>query len=405
VARIRPLAKYEIESGSQPVVSSLLSGSTSNNNKSALAAKGKGKNDASSLRLPPLPTDPEVVQVISNDADDKRWFELDAVLDGNSTQAEVYWKTGAQQAVSQDLFQGYNCTILAYGQTGAGKTFTMGTAASNTAALTDNNNNNHKNDDNNNNSSPEIGEMEGVIPRVCRDLFQGIQEYCDGNATVELSYLEIYNEEIRDLLADTTTTTTTTATTTSGAKKPPELRIRETLTGEVYVSGLSSRPVTSPADIGRNMAEAGKKRVVASTQMNSESSRSHALCILTVRGVLEDATKITSKLTLVDLAGSERMKKTGAQGSRRQEGININKGLFVLGQVVSALSEQRPKYQRKPPYRDSKLTRLLQDSLGGNSKTIMVRCFVVLRYVTLCCLDIYIYIFIFCRGREEERVH
>eukprot|EP00529_Nitzschia_sp_RCC80_P024321 CAMPEP_0113449978 /NCGR_PEP_ID=MMETSP0014_2-20120614/5584_1 /TAXON_ID=2857 /ORGANISM="Nitzschia sp." /LENGTH=447 /DNA_ID=CAMNT_0000341285 /DNA_START=48 /DNA_END=1387 /DNA_ORIENTATION=- /assembly_acc=CAM_ASM_000159 len=122
------------------------------------------------------------------------------------------------------------------------------------------------------------------------------------------------------------------------------------------------------------MDEASQRRVVASTKMNAVSSRSHAICVLRVQGVLEDSTKFQSKLTLVDLAGSERIKKTGAEGGRRKEGININKGLFVLGQVVSALAEQRPKYKRKPPYRDSKLTRLLQDSLGGNSRTIMVAC-------------------------------
>lgn len=122
------------------------------------------------------------------------------------------------------------------------------------------------------------------------------------------------------------------------------------------------------------MEAASKRRVVASTKMNAVSSRSHAICVLRIQGVLEDDTKFSAKLTLVDLAGSERIKKTGAQGNRRQEGININKGLFILGQVVSALAEQRPKYKRKPPYRDSKLTRLLQDSLGGNSRTIMVAC-------------------------------
>lgn len=207
----------------------------------------------------------------------------------------------------------------------------------------------------------EVGEMDGMIPRACRDLFDAINEKCDGNAKVELSYLEIYNEEIRDLMSTTDT----------------PLKIRETLDGEVYVSGLQSKPVTSPADIGQYMEEASTRRVVASTAMNAVSSRSHAICTLRVSGVIEgvDGTdKFSSKLTLVDLAGSERIKKTGAQGNRRQEGININKGLFILGQVVSALAEQHKKIKRKPPYRDSKLTRLLQDSLGGNSRTIMVAC-------------------------------
>lgn len=137
--------------------------------------------------------------------------------------------------------------------------------------------------------------------------------------------------------------------------------------------------MTSPTDIGNYMEEAAKRRNVASTAMNAVSSRSHAICTLKISGVVETADgsdKFSSKLVLVDLAGSERIKKTGAEGNRRQEGININKGLFILGQVVSALSEKGKggKLKRKPPYRDSKLTRLLQDSLGGNSRTIMLAC-------------------------------
>jgi Kinesin motor domain len=209
-----------------------------------------------------------------------------------------------------------------------------------------------------------VTEDDGMIPRCCVDLFDCIAEKCDGNAKVELSYLEIYNEEIRDLLQEEDNT---------------PLKIRETLDGQVYVSGLVSRAVTSPLDIGACMAEAATRRVTAATAMNAVSSRSHAICTLKVSGVVESNgsdDKFSSKLTLVDLAGSERIKKTGAQGNRRQEGININKGLFILGQVVSALSEKgkEGKLKRKPPYRDSKLTRLLQDSLGGNSRTIMLAC-------------------------------
>ncbi|KAG7371259.1 kinesin motor domain containing protein [Nitzschia inconspicua] len=319
VARIRPLAQYEIENGSKPIVKSLPSVDSLSNKENS---------------IPQISSEPEVLEVQSSE---KRWFELDAVLDGNSSQREVYYKSGAQQAVTQDIFKGFNCTILAYGQTGAGKTFTMGTA-----------------------SGKDSSDTDGIIPRACADLFEQIDTRCDGNAQVELSYLEIYNEEIRDLMC----------TDGSGG----DLKIRETLNGEVYVSGLSSRPVQSPKEIGNFMEEASHRRVVASTKMNAVSSRSHAICVLRIQGVLEDSTKFSAKLTLVDLAGSERIKKTQASGKRAAEGININKGLFVLGQVVSALSEQRPKYKRKPPYRDSKLTRLLQDSLGGNSRTIMVAC-------------------------------
>eukprot|EP00538_Stauroneis_constricta_P006192 CAMPEP_0119549968 /NCGR_PEP_ID=MMETSP1352-20130426/3585_1 /TAXON_ID=265584 /ORGANISM="Stauroneis constricta, Strain CCMP1120" /LENGTH=733 /DNA_ID=CAMNT_0007595699 /DNA_START=219 /DNA_END=2423 /DNA_ORIENTATION=- len=315
VGRIRPLAKYEKEKGCQQVVTT-----------------EPGDPDAAS----------EIIRIQSPD---KRHFELDAVFDETSTQLDCYRRSGAQNAVCEDLFRGFNCTILAYGQTGAGKTFTMGTAASSSDA----------------DGNSAIGEHDGVIPRACHDLYATISSKCDGNATVELSYMEVYNEEIRDLLTENTNTASM-------------LRIRENMNGEVYVRGLTSQKVSSPADIGRVMEEASKRRVVASTKMNATSSRSHAICTLRMDGVLKDSSKFQSKLTLVDLAGSERIKKTGAAGNRAQEGININKGLFVLGQVVSALSEQRPRFKRKPPYRDSKLTRLLQDSLGGNSRTIMIAC-------------------------------
>ena len=211
-------------------------------------------------------------------------------------------------------------------------------------------------------NAAQIDEMDGVIPRAIKDLFYNIESKCDNNAQVEFSFLEVYNEEIRDLMNP------------SSASQKSDLRIRETLDGEVYVRGLQTRAVNSPAEIGKYMEEASQRRVVASTKMNATSSRSHAICVLRIKGVLEDDTKFQSKLTLVDLAGSERIKKTQAKGDRAQEGININKGLFTLGQCVSALAEQRPRFRRKPPFRDSKLTRLLQDSLGGNSRTIMIAC-------------------------------
>jgi hypothetical protein len=348
VARIRPLAKYEIENGSKQIVT-LLPGAGGNNNNNSISKENEN--------IIQIPTEPEVLQVQTTE---KRWFELDAVLDGKSTQNETYIKSGAQLAVTKDIFKGFNCTILAYGQTGSGKTFTMGSASGIA-------------------SSNEIGDMDGLIPRACADLFNIIRTRCDGNAQVELSYLEIYNEEMRDLLVSSASdnnnnNNNSKSNNNNSSNKVVKLQIRETLNGEVYVGGLSSRPVSSPKEIGKFMEEASKRRVTASTKMNAESSRSHAICVLQIKGVLEDSTKFQAKLTLVDLAGSERIKKTGAEGGRRQEGININKGLFVLGQVVSALSETRPKYKRKPPYRDSKLTRLLQDSLGGNSRTIMVAC-------------------------------
>mmetsp|Transcript_32984 Transcript_32984/g.79772 ORF Transcript_32984/g.79772 Transcript_32984/m.79772 type:complete len:774 (-) Transcript_32984:283-2604(-) len=310
VLRVRPMAKYELEKGCKQVV----------------------------FRVPVADPDSDGPEAVQVNQPEKRFFELDAVLDETFTQKQLYEKSGAYKAISEDLFKGFNCTILAYGQTGAGKTYSMGTAAGQT---------------------PEIGEGDGVIPRACMDLFVNIMTKCDGNAQVELSYLEVYNEEIRDLM--------------SKDSSGQQLRIRETLNGEIYVRGLTAVQVSGPAEVGKLMEEASGRRVVASTKMNATSSRSHAICVLRIKGVLDD-TKFQSKLTLVDLAGSERLAKTGAEGSRAKEGISINKGLFVLGQVVGALAEQRPKFKRKPPFRDSKLTRLLQDSLGGNSRTIMIAC-------------------------------
>lgn len=183
---------------------------------------------------------------------------------------------------------------------------------------------------------------------------------------VEMSYLEIYNEEAKDLLTDD--------------PNPPDLHIRENKTEGVVVQNLSRHIVSSRKNIADLMESAWGRRATASTAMNEVSSRSHAICTIHIaispplasdgtESICED--KINAKLTLVDLAGSERVKKTGAEGARLKEGININKGLFVLGQVVSALAEIEQQSGSSESssihvkYRDSKLTRLLQDSLGG----------------------------------------
>ena len=280
----------------------------------------------------------------NNTNNKNRWFELDAVLDEESSQKDVYEKSGARRAIADDLFCGYNATILAYGQTGSGKTFTMGSAPSTKKEDQDGDNKDH-----------------GVIPRACQDLFESVKVKCDGQAEVLCSYMEVYNEEIRDLLIEKQTT---------------QLRIRETLDGQIYVRGLTERVVLSPLDIYKIMAEASSRRVVASTKMNATSSRSHAICVLRVKGVVvvagsdgnpaEDdgvSRKFEAKLTLVDLAGSERLKKTEAKGSRAKEGISINKGLFVLGQVVSALAERgrilkEIEEQKQAPTEETTLPRL-----------------------------------------------
>jgi len=164
---------------------------------------------------------------------------------------------------------------------------------------------------------------DGVIPRACRDLFDNIQSRCDGNAEVKISYLEIYNEEIRDLQAP--------------KDKPKKLVIRENLKHEIYVSGLEAKIVKNPKEIETAMTEAGSRRVVAATKMNASSSRSHAIAILFFKGVLEDGTEVESKLTFVDLAGSEKIAKTGAEGMRRAEGININQGRRLVTWLESTI--------------------------------------------------------------------
>lgn len=316
---------------------------------------------------------------------DKRKFEFDAVFGPRSTQEQVYNETCGDM-ISTSIFRGYNATILAYGQTGSGKTFTMGTDGSGGAGATKG-------------GSTDIPESSGVIARAVHDLFQMKESLPNGaeRVKVTMSYLEIYNEQAIDLLNDDPASINAT------------LQVRDSKIDGVIIPNLKHFPVSCDVDVLALMEKAATKRATGSTHMNSVSSRSHAICTLNVTIAPSDIVDKTveeendndgetsprsttslasnnqvalkAKLTLVDLAGSERIKRTGAEGARMKEGININKGLFVLGQVVSALSElgQRNQalgggQQSHIPYRDSKLTRLLQDSLGGNSRTVMIAC-------------------------------
>lgn len=217
------------------------------------------------------------------------------------------------------------------------------------------------------NSSALNEDLDGIIPRAVHDVFGHMNEITCGldRMKVSMSYLEIYNEEARDLLAEDAS---------------QELQIRDN-GGDVVVQNLSIHDVASPTEVVSLMESASEKRSTAATLMNAVSSRSHAICTLYITiAPLPDSgdntDEITAKLTLVDLAGSERAKKTGAAGTRLKEGININKGLFVLGQVVSSLAELGQQTGSSDSssihvkYRDSKLTRLLQDSLGGKHEII-----------------------------------
>jgi Kinesin motor domain len=243
-------------------------------------------------------------------------------------------------------FEGYHTCIVAYGQTGSGKSYTMmGTP-----------------------------ERPGLIPRTCEDLFQRIDEAQSLDTTyhVRVSYFEVYNEHVRDLLVPRT-------------EPPNYLKIRESPTDGPYVKDLTDVPVRSFADIMKLMRKGDTSRTVASTKMNDTSSRSHAVFTIILKQIHHDlatdeTTERTARIRLVDLAGSERAKATEATGQRLREGSNINKSLTTLGRVIAALADpkqQRPGGRRTRevvPYRDSILTWLLKDSLGGNSKTAMIAC-------------------------------
>lgn len=206
---------------------------------------------------------------------------------------------------------------------------------------------------------------EGIIPCAVEDIFQRCQELTqDGYQTkLSLSYLEIYKEECYDLLS----------------LSRQKCDIREGSKGETYVEGLTEQEVNSSSDVFRLLSEVSRLRATAKTAMNSQSSRSHAICtfnLKTVKTQVEDGISTTvttnSALNLVDLAGSERVKKTHASGDVFTEGVNINKGLLALGNVIVALSSGGGNAH--VPYRDSKITRILKDSLGGNSMTVMIAC-------------------------------
>ncbi|XP_075407684.1 kinesin-like protein KIF17 isoform X2 [Tenrec ecaudatus] len=235
----------------------------------------------------------------------------------------------------EGVTEGYNGTIFAYGQTGSGKSFTM-------------------------QGLPDPSSQRGIIPRAFEHIFESVQCAENTKFLVRASYLEIYNEDIRDLL---------------GADTKQKLELKEHPEKGVYVRGLSMHTVHSVAQCERIMETGWKNRSVGYTLMNKDSSRSHSIftisieiCAVDERG--KDHLR-AGKLNLVDLAGSERQSKTGATGERLKEATKINLSLSALGNVISALVDGR---SRHIPYRDSKLTRLLQDSLGGNTKTLMVAC-------------------------------
>jgi kinesin family protein 5 len=258
-------------------------------------------------------------------------YVYDQVFDEKYTQESVY--QGAAYHIVQDVLTGYNGTVFAYGQTSSGKTHTM---------------------------EGVIGdpEKQGIIPRIINDIFNHIYNMDDTNLEfhIKVSYYEIYNEKIRDLLDYTKT----------------NLPIHEDKNRVPYVKGVTEHFVASPEEVLAAIEEGKNNRQVAVTNMNEHSSRSHSVFQIQVEQENKATQKkLTGKLYLVDLAGSEKVSKTGAEGAVLEEAKNINKSLSALGNVISALAEGTKTHV---PYRDSKLTRILQESLGGNSRTTIVIC-------------------------------
>lgn len=243
-------------------------------------------------------------------------------------------------------FEGYHTCIFAYGQTGSGKSYTMmGTP-----------------------------DQPGLIPRTCEDLFDRIEasQTPDVSYNVRVSYFEVYNEHVRDLLVPRT-------------EPPHYLRIRESPSEGPYIKDLTEVTVRNFSDLMKFMRKGDVSRTTASTKMNDTSSRSHAVFTITLKQIHHDlstdeTTERTARIRLVDLAGSERAKSTEATGQRLREGSNINKSLTTLGRVIASLADPKQgrggkrKGRDVVPYRDSILTWLLKDSLGGNSKTAMIAC-------------------------------
>ncbi|TMW64653.1 hypothetical protein Poli38472_011533 [Pythium oligandrum] len=303
--RIRPLSTKEKQDGRQQIVFAL--------------------KDTAEISL----VNPE-----ADGAEPPKKFTFDAAIPSEATQMDVYNKAATE--IVESVVNGFNGTIFAYGQTGAGKSHTM-------------------------EGYSEPPEEKGIIPNSFKHIFDRIAEESSSKQfMVYASYLEIYNEEIRDLLAN---------------DPKNRLELKENLETGVYVKDLISRQVTGAAEIDAVMQQGKKNRSVGATLMNQTSSRSHSMFTITVEacsnavGVDGKQHICVGKLNLVDLAGSERQAKTGATGDRMKEATKINLSLSALGNVISALVDGKSQHI---PYRDSKLTRLLQDSLGGNAKTVMI---------------------------------
>ncbi|EGS21571.1 kinesin-like protein [Thermochaetoides thermophila DSM 1495] len=294
VARFRPQNRVEIEAGGQPVV------------------RFEGQDTC-----------------IIDSENAQGTFTFDRVFDMGAKQADIF--NYSIKSTVDDILNGYNGTVFAYGQTGAGKSYTMM------------------------GSSIDDEEGKGVIPRIVEQIFASIlSSPANIEYTVRVSYMEIYMERIRDLLAP----------------HNDNLPVHEEKSRGVYVKGLLEIYVSSVQEVFEVMRRGGQARAVAATNMNQESSRSHSIFVITItQKNVETGSAKSGQLFLVDLAGSEKVGKTGASGQTLEEAKKINKSLSALGMVINALTDGKSTHV---PYRDSKLTRILQESLGGNSRTTLI---------------------------------
>ena len=262
---------------------------------------------------------------------------LEPVEEKYADQKFVYNAVGKE--ILDNAWEGYHCCLFAYGQTGSGKSYSM----------------------------VGYGANKGIVPISCDEIFNRINQndQPDKKYEIQVSMLEIYNEKVQDLLID--------------PNKRPQggLKIRQSTVLGVFVEGLTKYPVTSYDEINRKMEEGYRNRTIGATLMNATSSRAHTIVMIDFRQLTQVGKKTTTKISminLVDLAGSERLGSTGATGDRLKEGCNINKSLLILGNVINCLADKAIGKAKNvlPPYRDSALTRILQNALGGNSKTVMI---------------------------------
>ncbi|XP_033271779.1 kinesin-like protein KIF27 isoform X6 [Orcinus orca] len=284
-----------------------------------------------------------------------RVFTFDFVFGKNSTQDEVY--NTCIKPLVLSLIEGYNATVFAYGQTGSGKTYTIGGGHVDVLSFSKF-------------SASVVEGQKGIIPRAIQEIFQNISENLSIDSKIKVSYIEVYKEDLRDLLELETSM--------------KDLHIREDEKGNTVIVGAKECQVETADEVMSLLEMGNAARHTDTTQMNEHSSRSHAIFTISLHQVAknkeaaEDGSwyshhHIVSKFHFVDLAGSERVTKTGNTGERFKESIQINSGLLALGNVISALGDPRRKSSHIP-YRDAKITRLLKDSLGGSAKTVMITC-------------------------------